>query len=216
MNTQPSKHDDSVNRWPHIDAPTPFPLSDAGERKREEVRATLHRAISRRVFARRAAHTTLAALALLGVTWLAMRTTIVSNSAMPTHDPIARSTSPDNPLAASPTSPTDAPRPPRPSDNRLPIVAIVRDDPRIIARLSITPPTSRIEPLDDAQLLAELRPVRGDVGLVRVAGRVEIVDATGTTPPTRRKQVGTPTRPGFAATFPAAFTAESARGTPCL
>jgi hypothetical protein len=216
MNIRHSKHDDSSTRWPHIDAPSPFPLSDAGERKREEVRATLHRAISRRVFARRAAHTTLAALALLGVTWLAMRTAITSNSAVPAHVPIARSTSPDNPLAASPTSPPDASRLPRPSESRLPTVAIVRDDPRIIARLSITPRPSRIEPLDDAQLLAELRPVRGDVGLVRVAGRVDIVDATGTTPPTRGKQVGTPTYPGFAATFPATFTAESARGTPCL
>lgn len=207
----------SPQQRPHTDAPAPFRLSDTCERKREEVRETLHHAISRRVFARRAAHASLAALTLLGLTWLAARTSFVPTPTAPASVPIARST----PLQPTPSSsPTFVQRH---ETRATTTIAIVRDDPGIIARLSVKTPTSRIEPLDDNQLLAELRPIRGDVGLVRVAGRIEIVDAASTLRPSRRptynehgREQGNAPSNASAATRARTIATTTTVGMPCL
>ncbi len=166
--------------------PLPLRLSQAGEARREQIRAALHQSLSRRARVRRATHASLAALALLGLTWLATRTTTSPAPQPATPFPIARSapSSPPSFSHATPAVPDGAvtTRPPLAP----PRVAIVSNDPSITTRLHLPSRPVRAQSLDDAQLLAELRPVRGEVGLIRLAGRVEIINASGTLKPARR------------------------------
>jgi hypothetical protein len=120
-------------------------LSEAGLRRREAMRAMLAGAVVRRRRRRHALRASACVLLLGGGLWLAW-----PEARRPQQQPVARS-----PV--------------------VPSIRVIHDDPSVLVRLSCGSSVSTVRFLDDAGLLAELRKEGRPAGLVRHAGRVDLL-----------------------------------------